>query len=185
MYLKSVKCPHCAVVLYKKNLLVHIQRKNGNQPDIIVACHSKSKSVSKAYGLFDFPKGIHVWLGGLSCLKQQWGLYSGSLTVCGEKHSRKFADTCVFHTELIIFWSLYYNFLFRGNSTYFLHFIKGALFGSQFHIILGLLCLHLTSSDWLPITSIRFEQQLDGASLWLRWSYLDIHSHWHHTDPKV
>lgn len=28
MYLKSVKCPHCAVVLYKKNLLVHIQRKH-------------------------------------------------------------------------------------------------------------------------------------------------------------
>lgn len=73
MYLKSVKCPHCAVVLYKKNLLVHIQRKHRNQSDIKAACHSKSKSVSKAYGLFDYPKGIHVWLGGLSCLRTTVG----------------------------------------------------------------------------------------------------------------
>lgn len=60
----------------------------------------------------------------------------------------------------------------EGIQHIFLHFIKGALFGSQFHLSLGLLCLHVTSSDWLPITSIRLEQQMDGASLWLRWSYL-------------
>ncbi|XP_019943706.2 uncharacterized protein [Paralichthys olivaceus] len=32
--LKSVKCPHCSIVLYKKNLSVHIQRKHAMLKDI-------------------------------------------------------------------------------------------------------------------------------------------------------
>ncbi len=34
-----VKCPHCSIVLYKKNLVLHIQRKHGGPKDITAASH--------------------------------------------------------------------------------------------------------------------------------------------------
>ncbi|XP_035010744.2 uncharacterized protein LOC118106371 [Hippoglossus stenolepis] len=37
--LKSVKCPHCSIVLYKKNLSVHIQRKHAMLKDITGSSH--------------------------------------------------------------------------------------------------------------------------------------------------
>lgn len=89
IYLKLVKCPHCSVVLYKKNLLVHIQRKHAKEKDITAASHSKSKCAAAACGLFDIPKGIHVWLGGLSCLSH------GNFLWCFQSLNLNFLVICL------------------------------------------------------------------------------------------
>ncbi|KAK0151146.1 TRMT1-like protein [Merluccius polli] len=57
--IKSVKCPDCSLVLYKKNLLVHKQRKHARPKDFPTASHLKSVFVDKTSGVFTIPKGTH------------------------------------------------------------------------------------------------------------------------------
>ncbi len=51
-----VKCPHCSIVLYKKNLVLHIQRKHGGPKDITAASHLKSVCVDKSHSLYAVQK---------------------------------------------------------------------------------------------------------------------------------
>ncbi len=47
-----VKCPHFPVVLYKRNLFLHIQRKHGQVKDITAQSHLQSTSVDQSNGLY-------------------------------------------------------------------------------------------------------------------------------------
>lgn len=48
-YLKVVKCPHCALVLYKKNLATHIQRKHTKTKDSTATYHLKCVCVDQTH----------------------------------------------------------------------------------------------------------------------------------------
>ncbi|KAM4584951.1 uncharacterized protein PAE49_004353 [Odontesthes bonariensis] len=57
LYLKSVKCPHCSLVLYKKNLLVHVQRKHPRPEDDKAAPRLQSEGVQNGRCPFALPQG--------------------------------------------------------------------------------------------------------------------------------
>lgn len=47
-----VKCPHCSLVLYRQNLLLHTQRKHSQPKDITAQSHLKSTCVDQNNGLY-------------------------------------------------------------------------------------------------------------------------------------
>ncbi|XP_047434853.1 uncharacterized protein LOC125004356 isoform X2 [Mugil cephalus] len=47
-----VKCPHCTVVLYKRNLFLHVQRKHVKTKDITAQYHLQSTTVDQSNGLY-------------------------------------------------------------------------------------------------------------------------------------
>ena len=47
-----VRCPHCPVVLYKRNLFLHIQRKHGQVKDTTSRSHLQSTPIDHSNGLY-------------------------------------------------------------------------------------------------------------------------------------
>ena len=66
-----VRCPHCPLVLYKRNLFLHIQRKHGKVKDTTAQCHLQSTSVDQSNSLYTVRKTSR----GLSvpCVAQDMG----------------------------------------------------------------------------------------------------------------
>ncbi|KAM3605857.1 uncharacterized protein V6R79_006120 [Siganus canaliculatus] len=71
--LKSVKCPHCSVVIYQKNLSTHINRKHPQQKDITAESHLQSVCVDEARGLFAVQKDGHGFSVPTHVQRKTWG----------------------------------------------------------------------------------------------------------------
>ncbi|XP_041839815.1 uncharacterized protein LOC121638850 [Melanotaenia boesemani] len=57
IYAKLVKCPHCSLVLYKRNLPVHIKRKHLKPHDNKATPHPKSEGAQNNLCPFSLPRG--------------------------------------------------------------------------------------------------------------------------------
>lgn len=71
--LKSVKCPICSAVLYKKNLGIHIQRKHERTKDITAEAHLKGVCVDKSRGLYAVSKRSHGFSVPIHVQRKDWG----------------------------------------------------------------------------------------------------------------
>uniref|UniRef100_A0A667YZS3 HMG domain-containing protein n=1 Tax=Myripristis murdjan TaxID=586833 RepID=A0A667YZS3_9TELE len=68
-----IKCPHCPVVLYKRNVFLHIQRKHGKAKDITAQCHLKSTSVDQSNGLYAVRKTVRGFSVPVHMQRKTWG----------------------------------------------------------------------------------------------------------------
>lgn len=82
-----VKCPHCTIVLYKKNLALHIQRRHSQQKDITTKSHLKSTCVDQhnsVYAVSKIAKGFSV---PVDVLRKTWGQH---VTKCEMEDCRQY-----------------------------------------------------------------------------------------------
>uniref|UniRef100_A0A1A7WPI3 Si:dkeyp-117b11.2 n=2 Tax=Iconisemion striatum TaxID=60296 RepID=A0A1A7WPI3_9TELE len=71
---KMAKCPHCALILYQKNLTLHIQRKHTNEKDINASFHLKSVCVDQVNGIFAVRKvSAHGFSTPVHVQRKTWG----------------------------------------------------------------------------------------------------------------
>lgn len=66
-------CPHCSVVLYKRNLFLHIKRKHGQVKDITAQSHLQSTSIDKSNGLFAVWKTSRGFSIPVHVQRKTWG----------------------------------------------------------------------------------------------------------------
>ncbi|XP_078025800.1 uncharacterized protein LOC144463926 [Epinephelus lanceolatus] len=67
------KCPHCTIVLYKKNLALHIQRQDNQQKDITTKSHLKSTCVDQNNGIYAVRKIAKGFSVPVHVLRKTWG----------------------------------------------------------------------------------------------------------------
>ena len=73
MPLTHVRCPHCLVVLYKKNLFLHIKRKHGLPKDITAQSHLKSTSIDQSSGIYVVRKTSRGFSVPVHVQRKTWG----------------------------------------------------------------------------------------------------------------
>ncbi|XP_070404091.1 uncharacterized protein [Nothobranchius furzeri] len=72
--LKMAKCPHCALVLYQKNLTLHIQRKHTYKKDITESFHLRNVCVDPVNGIFAVRKvSSHGFSTPVHVQRKTWG----------------------------------------------------------------------------------------------------------------
>ncbi|XP_041932233.1 uncharacterized protein LOC121695442 [Alosa sapidissima] len=70
---RHVKCPHCTLVLYKKNLALHIQRQHGLPKDITAKSHLKGTCVDQSKGLYAVRKTSCGFSVPIHVQRKTWG----------------------------------------------------------------------------------------------------------------
>ena len=68
-----VRCPHCPLVLYKRNLFLHIQRKHGQVKDTTSQCHLQNTSVDQSKGLLTVRKTSRGLSVPVHVQRKTWG----------------------------------------------------------------------------------------------------------------
>lgn len=68
-----VQCPQCPLVLYKKNLFLHVQRKHGQEKDITAKSHLKSTCVDQRNGLYAVRKTSRGFSVPVHVQRKTWG----------------------------------------------------------------------------------------------------------------
>ncbi|XP_042249063.1 uncharacterized protein LOC121884358 isoform X2 [Thunnus maccoyii] len=71
--LRLVRCPHCSLRLYKKNLGAHIKRKHGGLKDITAASHLKNVCVDETRGIFAVQRVAHGFSVPIHVQRKTWG----------------------------------------------------------------------------------------------------------------
>ncbi|KAM7387380.1 hypothetical protein PAMA_009820 [Pampus argenteus] len=71
--LRLVKCPHCSLRLYKKNLGAHIKRKHEGLKDVTAASHLKNVCVDATRGIFAVQRVAHGFSVPVHVQRKTWG----------------------------------------------------------------------------------------------------------------
>lgn len=79
-----LRCPHCPVVLYRRNLFLHIKRKHAQVKDITAQSHLQSTSVHKSNSIFAVQKTSRGFSIPVHVQRKTWGqqqVWDGGLPV--------------------------------------------------------------------------------------------------------
>lgn len=68
-----VKCPHCALILYKKNLSLHVRRKHDQVKDITAQSHLKSTCIDRTNGIYAVKKTSKGFSVPVHVQRKTWG----------------------------------------------------------------------------------------------------------------
>lgn len=86
--LSVVRCSHCSLRLYKKNLSAHMKRKHGGLKDITAASHLKNVCVDETRGIFAVQRVAHGFSVPIHVQRKTWG--SHHQIKCGVEECHKY-----------------------------------------------------------------------------------------------